>query len=102
MLNVAEGRSPKELESRRRGRKEEPRRCQEMGWREKPKKGHKGERKQKCRLNKKKGCGKETELKAGEERKEKRDRKGLPQPGEMASGQEHLPHSMEMVSGHSI
>lgn len=55
MLNVAEGRSPKELESRRGGRKEEPRRCQEMGWRKKPKKRDKSERKQKCRLNKKKG-----------------------------------------------
>lgn len=37
-MNVAEGRSPKERESRRGGRKEEPRRGQEMGWRKKPKK----------------------------------------------------------------
>lgn len=57
-------------------RKEELRRCQEMGWRKKPKKGHKGERKQKCRLNKKKGCGRGNELKGrgGKERKKRQKR----------------------------
>lgn len=73
MLNAAEGRSPKELESRRGGKKEELRRCQEMGWRKKSKKGHKGERKQKCRLNTKKGCGRKNELKGRGGKKRKKE-----------------------------